>query len=62
MYQIAYNGIPLPTTYATREEAINELTHTFGELKLDVHDIAYWPSVSARGYTKIEIVKTQENF
>jgi len=24
---------------------------------LDNHDIAYWPSVSARGHTKIEIKK-----
>jgi len=57
MYIIKFNDIEMPHQYGSREEAITELTRLFGELKLDEHDVAFWPSVSARGYTRIEIVK-----
>jgi hypothetical protein len=55
MYYITYNGVVTPHPYQTREDAIHELKSTFGDLELDKHDIAFWPSVSARGNTKIEI-------
>ena len=57
MYYITYNGVVTPHAYESRQEAIRELKNTFGDIELDVHDIAYWPSVSARGNTKIEICR-----
>jgi hypothetical protein len=57
MYYITYNDVVTPHPYATREDAIVELRQTFGDIELDKHDIAFWPSVSARGHTKIEIRK-----
>ena len=55
MYYITYNGVVTPHPYETREDALRELKNTFGDLELDKHDIAFWPSVSARGNKKIEI-------
>ena len=55
MYYITYNGVVTPHPYQTREDALRELKNTFGDLELDKQDIAFWPSVSARGNTKIEI-------
>jgi hypothetical protein len=57
MYYITYNGVVTPHAYQTREDAVRELKNTFGDLELDAHDVAFWPSVSTRGYTKIEICK-----
>ena len=57
MYYITYNDVVTPHPYYTRDEAVAELKNTFGDIELDNHDIAYWPSVSARGHTKIEIKK-----
>jgi len=57
MYYITYNGVVTPHPYYTREEAISELKNTFGNIELDARDIAFWPSVSARGNTKIEICR-----
>ena len=57
MYYITYNDVVTPHPYRTRDEAVTELKNTFGDIELDNHDIAYWPSVSARGHTKIEIKK-----
>ena len=51
MYYITYNGVVTPHPYQTREDALRELKNTFGDLELDKHDIAFWPSVSARGNT-----------
>ena len=58
MYYITYNGVVTPHPYQTREDALRELKNTFGDLELDKHDIAFWPSVSARGNTKIEIKRS----
>lgn len=55
MYYITYNDVITPHSYLTREEAVEELQKTFSGIELDKHNIAYWPSVSARGHTKIEI-------
>lgn len=57
MYYITYNDVVTPHPYHTRDEAVAELKNTFGDIELDNHDITYWPSVSARGHTKIEIKK-----
>jgi len=57
MYYITYNDVVTPHSYHSREEAITELKNTFGEIELDTHDVAFWPSVSSRGHTKIEIKK-----
>ena len=57
MYYITYNDVVTPHPYHTRDEAVAELKNTFGDIELDNHDVAYWPSVSARGHTKIEIKK-----
>lgn len=57
MYYITYNGVVTPHAYETRQEAIRELKNTFGDIQLDAHDVAFWPSVSARGNTKIEICR-----
>jgi hypothetical protein len=55
MYYITYNGVVTPHPYATREEALRELNHTFGDLGLDTNNVGFWPSPSARGNTRIEI-------
>lgn len=57
MFIIKFNDIETPTQYATREDAVRELLSMFGDIELDEMNIAFWPSVSARGYTKIEIVE-----
>jgi hypothetical protein len=57
MYYITYNGVVTPHPYRTREEAVRELNNTFVDLELNEHDVAFWPSVSARGNTRIEICK-----
>ncbi len=57
MYYITYNDVVTPHSYLTREEAVTELRKTFADIELDNHDTAFWPSVSARGHTKIEIKK-----
>lgn len=57
MYYITYNDVITPHPYFTREEAVAELEQTFTGIELDKHDTAFWPSVSARGHTKIEIKK-----
>jgi len=31
--------------------------YTFVDIDIDSNNIAYWPSISARGHTKIEIKK-----
>lgn len=55
MYYITYNNVITPHPYPTREDAVRELNNTFPNMELDVYDVAYWPSISARGHTKIEI-------
>ena len=55
MYYITYNGVVTPHPYKTREDALRELTSTFGDLGLDKNNVAFWPDVSARGNTRIEI-------
>ena len=57
MYYITYNVVVTPHAYKTRDEAIRELNNTFVDLQLDEHDVAFWPSVSARGNTRIEICR-----
>lgn len=57
MYYITYNGVITPHAYLTREEAILELKQTFPDIELDSYNVAYWPNISARGNTKIEILK-----
>jgi hypothetical protein len=57
MFIIKFNDIETPTQYATREDAIRELESMFGDIKLDEMNIMFWPSISARGYTKIELVE-----
>jgi hypothetical protein len=55
MFIIKFNDIETPTQYGTREDAIRELESMFGDIELDEMNIAFWPSISARGYTKIEV-------
>jgi hypothetical protein len=57
MWYITYNSVVTPHPYDTRESAIRALKDTFGDIQLDAHDVAFWPSVSARGNTRIEICK-----
>ena len=57
MYYITYNDVITPHPYFTREEAVAELQQTFADIELDKQDVAFWPSVSVRGHTKIEIKK-----
>jgi hypothetical protein len=57
MYYITYNNVITPQPYDTREAAVTALKQTFPDIELDTYDVAYWPSVSARGHTKIEIKK-----
>ena len=58
-YIIKMNEIELPVTYPTREAAVEEVHRMFGETEFDTGgaNIIFWPSVSARGNTKIEIAK-----
>lgn len=55
MYYITYNGVVTPHSYETREDALRELHNTFGDLGLDKNNVAFWPSPSSRGNTRIEI-------
>lgn len=57
MWYITYNDVVTPHPYLTKEDAILELKNTFHDIELDAYNVAYWPSVSARGHTKIEIKK-----
>lgn len=57
MWYITYNDVVTPQAYITKEDAIRELHKTFTDVELDKYDVAYWPSVSARGHTKIQIKK-----
>ena len=57
MFIIKFNDIETPTQYATREDAVRELESMFGDIQLDEMNIAFWPSISARGYTKIEVIE-----
>ncbi len=57
MYYITYNDVVTPHPYCTREEAVAELKKTFVDIDIDSNNVAYWPSISARGHTKIEIKK-----
>ena len=57
MWYITYNGVVTPHPYDTREAAIQALKDTFSDIQLDEHNVAFWPSVSARGNTRIEICK-----
>lgn len=57
MYYITYNDVITPQTYLTREDALNELHKIFPDLELNNYDVAFWPSMSARGNTKIQIMK-----
>tara|TARA_R110000868_G_scaffold385094_1_gene652833 strand:- start:197 stop:388 length:192 start_codon:yes stop_codon:yes gene_type:complete len=57
MWYITYNEVVTPHPYDTREDAVAELKKTFGDIQLDEHDVAFWPSVSSRGNTRIEICK-----
>ena len=59
MYYITYNDVVTPHPYHTRQEAVAELKKTFGDLGFDALNIVYWPSVSARGHTKIEIKRIE---
>jgi hypothetical protein len=57
MWYITYNDVITPHPYDTRAEAVAELQKTFMGIELNEYSIAYWPNVSARGHTKIEIKK-----
>jgi hypothetical protein len=59
MYIIKMNEIALPVTYPTREAAVEEIHRMFGETEFETEsaNIIFWPSVSARGNTKIEIAR-----
>lgn len=55
MYYITYNGVVTPHPYVTREDALQELKATFGDIELNSNDVAFWPTISSRGNVKIEI-------
>lgn len=55
MYYITYNDVITPHPYATRADAIAALQETFGDTTLITDNVMYWPDISARGHTKIEI-------
>lgn len=57
MYIIKMNEIALPVAYHSRAAAVEEIHRMFGLTEFDTSpvNIIFWPSVSARGNTKIEI-------
>lgn len=57
MWYITYNGVVTPHPYDTREDAIQALKNTFSDIQINSHDVAFWPSVSSQGNTRIEICK-----
>jgi hypothetical protein len=59
MYIIKMNEIELPVKYETRQAAVEEIHRMFGETEFDTTavNIIFWPSVSARGNTKIEVAR-----
>jgi len=58
MYIIKFNGVPTDQTFESREKAIESITHVFGEIAdFATLNLVYWPSVSARGNTAIEVLE-----
>ena len=58
MYIIKFNGVSTDQTFESREKAIESITQVFGEIAdLATLNLVYWPSVSARGNTAIEVLE-----
>ena len=55
MFIVKYNGIPVPGKYTTRKEAVTSVEEALGKLDFNKFDVAFWPSVGARGNIMIEV-------
>lgn len=51
-------------TFKSRKDAIKEITHMFGQTEFNTKhvDHIYWPSISARGHTLVEIREIKGKF
>lgn len=55
MFIVKYNGIPVPGKFETRQEAVTSVEEALGPLDFNKFDVAFWPSVNARGNIMIEV-------
>ena len=55
MFIVKYNGIPVPGKYDTRTQAVASVEEALGPLDFNKFDIAFWPSLNARGNIMVEI-------
>jgi hypothetical protein len=61
MYTIKFNGVPTDQLFDTRDKALKNIESVFGDLpEFKTLNMIYWPSVSARGNTCIEIVEVKK--
>jgi hypothetical protein len=57
MYIVKYNGTQIQGEFSTREDAIDSVEKSLGTLDFNKFNIAFWPSISARGQIMIEIIE-----
>ena len=55
MFIVKYNNIPVPGEYSSKELAAESIERTLGKVDFNMFDIAFWPTVGARGNIMIEI-------
>jgi hypothetical protein len=59
MFIIKYNGTETQGEFSTREEAVASVENSLGPLDFNQFNIAFWPSISARGQIMIEVVEVK---
>lgn len=57
MFIVKYNGTETQGEFSTREEAVASVEKSLGPLDFNQFNIAFWPSISARGQIMIEIAE-----
>jgi len=57
MFIVKYNGTQIHGEYTSREEAVGSVEKQLGTLDFNQFNIAFWPSISARGQIMIEVVE-----
>ena len=59
---LKFNGVPPDQTFESPEKAIESITRVSGESAVFTSlNLVYWPSVSARGNTAIEILEVKNS-
>jgi hypothetical protein len=57
MFIVKYNGTETQGEFSTRDEAVASVETSLGPLNFNEFNIAFWPSISARGQIMIEITE-----